>query len=106
MAVAGVLPTVAGDLVGAADAAGGEHHGFGVEQFETAALALVAERARDTIAVLQQRDHGAFHVEVDAFVNAVILQRADHFEAGAIAHVREARIAVAAEIALQNACRP
>ena len=38
-----------------------------------------------------------------ALVNAVILQRADHFEAGAIADVRQARIAVAAEVALQNA---
>ena len=29
VAVAGVFPTVAGDLVGAADAAGGHHHGLG-----------------------------------------------------------------------------
>ena len=36
-------------------------------------------------------------------VDAVILQRADHLEAGAVAHVREARIAMAAEVALQNA---
>ena len=33
-------------------------------------------------------------------MNAVILQRADHFQAGAVADVREARIAVSAEIAL------
>ena len=33
----------------------------------------------------------------------VILQRADHLEAGAVADVREARIAVAAEVALQDA---
>ena len=43
------------------------------------------------------------HVDVDALVDAVILQRADHLEAGAIADVRQARIAVAAEVALQDA---
>ena len=36
-------------------------------------------------------------------VDAVILQGADHFETGAVADVRQARIAVAAEVALQNA---
>ena len=36
-------------------------------------------------------------------MDAVILERADHLEAGAIADVREARIAVAAEVALQDA---
>ncbi len=46
---------------------------------------------------------GALHVDVDALVDAVILQRADHLEAGAVADVREARIAMAAEIALQDA---
>ena len=43
------------------------------------------------------------HVDVDALVHAVILQRADHLQPGAIADVREARIFVAAEISLQNA---
>ena len=43
------------------------------------------------------------HVDVDAAMDAVILQRADHLEAGAIADVREARIAMAAEVALQDA---
>ena len=49
MAVAGVFPTVAGDFVCAADAAGGQHDGFGAEQLEAAALALVAERSRDAV---------------------------------------------------------
>ena len=43
------------------------------------------------------------HVHVDSLMDAVVLQCADHFEAGAIADVREARIFVAAEISLQNA---
>ena len=73
------------------------------KQLEAAALALVAERADDAVAVLEQRDDRALHVHVDALVDAVILQRADHLEAGAVADVREARIAVAAEVALEDA---
>ena len=40
---------------------------------------------------------------VDALVDAVVLQRADHLQAGAVADVRQPRIAVAAEVALQDA---
>ena len=43
-----------------------------------------------------------FHVHFDSEVDAVILQGADHFEARAVARMREPRIAVAAEVALQN----
>ena len=46
VAVARVLPAVARDLVGAADAAGREHDRLRAKQLEPAALALVAERAR------------------------------------------------------------
>ena len=61
-----------------------------------------AEHAGDPVAVLEQLERGALHVEVDALVDAVVLQRADQLEAGAIADVREARIAVAAEVALAD----
>ena len=100
--VAGAFPTVAGDLVGPPDAAGGEDDGLGVEDLEAAVLAFVAERADDAVAVLQQRDDGAFHVDFDALVDAVVLQGADHFQAGAVADVGQARIAMAAEISLQD----
>ena len=103
VAVAGVFPAVARDLVGAADAAGRQHDRLRAKQLEAAALALVAERAGDAVAVLEQRDDRALHVHVDALVDAVILQRADHLEAGAVADVGQPRIAVAAEVALQDA---
>ena len=103
VAVAGIFPAVAGDGVGAADAAGGEHHGFGAEKMEAAALAVVAERAGDAVAIFQQGDDGVFHENVEAEMNAVVLQGADHFEAGAIADVGEPGIAMAAEIALEDA---
>ena len=79
VAVAGAFPTVAGDLVSPADAAGGEHDRLGVEELEAAVLALVAERADDAIAVLEQRDDGAFHVDVDALMDAVVLQACGSF---------------------------
>ena len=36
-------------------------------------------------------------------MHRVLLERADHLEAGAVADVREARVAVAAEVALEDA---
>jgi hypothetical protein len=51
VAVAGVLPTVAGDLEGAPDAAGGQHHGLRAPTAKVAAFAIVAERAGDAVAV-------------------------------------------------------
>ena len=50
VAVARVFPTVAGDLEGAADAAGGQHHGLRRPQDEVALLAVVAESAGDAAA--------------------------------------------------------
>ena len=102
VAVAGVFPAVARDFVGAADAAGREHDGLRAKHLEPPALALVPEGPDDTIAVLQQPGDRALHVHVDALMNAVILERADHLEPRAIADVREPRIAVAAEVPLKD----
>ena len=102
MAVAGAFPRVAGDLIGAAEAARGDNDRLGLENLEAAALAIIAERPGDAVAVLEQGDDGPFHVDRDALVDAVVLQGADHLEAGAVADVGEARITVSAEIALRN----
>ena len=100
--VARVFPTVAGDLEGAPDAAGGQHHRFRLPQMEVALLAVVSAGARDAARIQQEAEHGALHVDFHAGVDAVILKRADHLEAGAVADVGQARIAMAAEVALQN----
>jgi hypothetical protein len=42
------------------------------------------------------------HVNIDALMDAMILERADQFQAGAVPDVGEPRIAMAAEIALKN----
>src|ERR1700747_2952897 len=49
---AGRPPAVAGDLEGAPDAAGGEHHRLGLEHPQVAALAVIGEGAGDALAVL------------------------------------------------------
>ncbi len=54
LAVPGILPAVAGDLVSASDAAGGEYHGLGAEQPKAATLTVVAESA-DHPAIVEQQ---------------------------------------------------
>ena len=103
VAVAGVLPRVRRDLVRLADAAGREDDRLRLEDGEPAALAVVGERPGDAVAVLEQPDDRALHVDGDALVDAVVLQRADQFEAGAVADVGEPRVLVAAEVPLQDA---
>ena len=102
VAVAGVLPRIAGDLKRPSDAAGGQDDRFRMKQFEAAPFAIVGESSDAAVAILQQRQDGGFHVEIDTLMDAVILKSADHFEAGSIAHVRQTRIAMPSEVALQD----
>ena len=115
MPVAGVLPRVRRHLVGLADAAGGQHHRRRLEEDEVAALAPVAECARNPVAILDQVGDGAFVEDTDArFVVAelglvlllqrhdLLLQCADDLQAGAVADVRETRVGVTAEVALAD----
>ena len=103
VAVARVLPAVARDLVSSPDAARREHHRLRAKRHESPALALVAEGADDAATVLEQSNDRALHVHVDPLVDPMILERPDHLETRAIAHVREPRIAMAAEIPLEDA---
>ena len=102
LSVAGVLPTVRCHLEGAADATRGQDDRPGPEDAEPSPLAVVAERADNPVAVLQQLDDGALHVHVDPLVDAMVLQGPDHLQPGPVTDVREARIAVAAVVALQE----
>ncbi len=65
-------------------------------------FAPVSERAHHAVAVGQQLRDRALHVHVEAELHAAVLQRADHFKAGAVAHVAEALVGVPAERALQD----
>ena len=103
VAVAGAFPAVAGNPVGAADTAGREHRRFGLEDPETSALPVVAERAADAPAVAQERHDGEFHVDVEAKVDPVVLQRPDHLEARPVANMSQSRVFMTTEIALEDA---
>ena len=119
VAVAGVLPGVRGDLEGLADAAGGEDHGLGLEEHEVAARAPVGENAGDatvlTLASGEQIGGRALGEHLDASLvitvellifllqgDDALLQGADHLETCAVADVGEARVLVAAEVALAD----
>src|SRR5947199_10131088 len=103
MAVAGAIPAVARNLVRFADPAGGENDCFGAKNFEAAALAIITEGGYNALGIFKQCEDANLHMHIDTAVNAVILQRADHFEAGAIPDVRKPGIFVTAKISLQNA---
>ena len=100
--VAGVLPGVRGDLVRLADATGREHDGGRREHNEPPRFTPIAERTRDPLAVLEQARDRALHEHVDLPRYRAVLQGSDHLEPGAITDVGETRVAVAAEVALED----
>src|SRR6266536_6185013 len=102
MSVAGAIPTVTGDFVSATDPAGRQHDSFCLEHLKMTALAIITKRTDAAVAIFQKRDDTNLHVHIDASMHTVILQRANHFEPRAIAHVREPRILVTAKITLEN----
>jgi len=103
VAVARVLPRVAGDLPGLPDAARRQHDGAGAEQGEASRLAEVPEGAGDAPADHEQAYDRALHVDIDSGVHPFVLQHADHLEAGAVADVGQAAVGVAAEGSLIDA---
>src|SRR5215470_3344156 len=76
-------------------------HEFDV-YFHALPMPPVAEGAGHAVAVLDEALDLALHVDVDALVDRVVLERADHLQAGAVAHVGQARVAVPAEVALRD----
>src|ERR1700730_17675081 len=102
MSIAGVFPTVACDFVGAANAAGRENDCFPAKNFKSTTLAFITKRAHDAITIFQQRKNRVLLLPLNALMHAVMLQGANHFQPGAIAHVRETWILMPAKIPLQN----
>jgi hypothetical protein len=97
-----VYSAVAGHLERAADAAGGHHDRLGVELDEPSSLPLVAEGPDHAAALGEQAEDRRLHVDVDALVDAVVLERSDHLEAGAVADMGQTRILVPAEVPLED----
>ena len=101
-AVAGVLPGVRREFPRLADAAGGQHHGLRLEDDELPRLAPVAEGAAHPVAILEEAHQGALHVDGDPLVHGVLLERADHLQPGPVADVGQPRVAMSAEVALED----
>src|SRR3982751_5294593 len=101
--VARAIPAVARDLVSLPDPTGREDDGFRAKNPKPPTLAVVAECSADSAAILQQGENTNLHVNINAAVDPVILQGANHFQTCPIADVREARVFMASEISLQNA---
>ena len=99
-AVARVFPGIRSDAPGFTDAARGDDDGPGFEDDEAAGLAPIGKGTRHATTIGEKAGNGALHVDIDALLNAAILERANHFEAGAVADVTEAFESVAAESAL------
>jgi hypothetical protein len=115
VAVAGVLPGVAGDLERLAHPAGGQHDRRGVEAHELTGGPAVAEGAGDPVAVLEQlgdrvlvedREVGLVVAGAGEVLllqrDDLLLQGADQLEARAVADVGQARELVAAEVPLAD----
>src|SRR5437667_9568285 len=100
--IAGVLPGVGSDAPCFANTACGDDNRLRFEYDEAAALAPIRKRARNAAAVHQQPGDRAFHVDVNSLLDAAILQRANHFEASAVAHVTKPLERVPAKGTLQD----
>jgi hypothetical protein len=98
--IASVFPTVAGYFIGSPNSASGQHHCFGAENFEASTFAFVTKRPDNAVAIFKKRKNRVLHVNIDALMHAVVLQGANHFQAGAIAYVCEAWIFMPAEVSL------
>src|SRR6202165_3411461 len=101
-AVTRVFPGVGSDAPGLANAAGGDDDGLGFEDDEAAGLAPIGKGARHAATAGEKAGNGALHIDIDALLDTAVLQRANHFKAGAVANVAETFEGVATESALQN----
>src|SRR5213594_3518471 len=100
--VAGVFPRIGSDAPRLPNSAGGDNNRLRFENDEAAVLAPIRKSAGDTAVIRQEPGARAFHVNVDALLDAAILQRANHFEAGAVAHMAEALEGVPAKSSLKD----
>src|SRR5262249_6183184 len=102
LSVSRVFPAIAGHAKGTSDAPRSQHNGLRVKDHEASSFALIGECAHAAIAIHQQLDNGRLSMNLYPLMDAMILQRADHFQSSAITHVCQARIAMAAEVPLAD----
>src|SRR3712207_7177643 len=88
--------------VGLADPARGQHDRRRLPRDEAPRLAPVAERAGDALGVGEQPGDRALHADVHPEGDGALLQGADQLQPRAVADVRQAGGAGAAEVALAD----
>ena len=100
MTVAGVFPRARANRPTAGDAARGKNDGFRGEGVEVPFDPGVGNASGDAVPLLEQAADRVFHENVNALVDASLLECPNDFEAGGIADVGKPREGVAAEISL------
>src|SRR5947199_148654 len=103
MPIARVLPRIAGDLPRFANAASRQDDGASAKQHEAAGFAEVPQRSGHSSTPYKQAHNRAFHVHIEPGMHGLVLEDADHLQAGAVADVREAAVGVPAEWTLIDA---
>src|SRR6266404_6730238 len=69
---------------------------------ESPALPVIPKCACYPIAVFQQSHNRMFHEDVQAEVDPMVLQSANHFQASPVTHMRQPRIPMTTEVPLQD----
>src|SRR6267143_136340 len=69
---------------------------------ESPALPVIPKCACYPIAVFQQSYNRVFHEDVQAEVYPMVLQSANHLQAGPVTYMRQPRIAMTTEVPLEN----
>ena len=101
-AVAGAFPGVRGDFEDPAPAAGRQDDGLRSKGDEAAVDPVIAEGADHAVSLLEQSGQSDLHVDLDAELHHPVLQAADHFQPGAVAHVAQPSIGMRPKGALHN----
>jgi hypothetical protein len=96
------VPSHEFELPGPADAAGRDDDRLGLEGHELTGRAPIRDAPGDSpLTVVHELEDLALHEDVGVHRDDLLLERADQFQAGAVADVREAGVAVTTEVALE-----
>src|SRR5689334_18753126 len=79
MTIPGIFPTVTSDLKSATYSTCCKYHCLCPKYNEPATFTIITKCACNALLILQQTNHRAFHMHFHSLVNAMILQRANHF---------------------------
>ena len=101
--VPGRLPRVGGVQPALSHTAGGHHHRLGLEHHELPGGSPVADHPGDgPVGVMEESEDLDLHEHLDAVGHRLLLEGADHLEAGAVTDVGQAGEPVTSEVTLED----